>query len=67
VGLDELISVKEQVHIPLFGLGGVTSGNSRQIINCGADGISMISQIFGADDIQRASEAVIRATQKHER
>ncbi|HEX9020042.1 MAG TPA: thiamine phosphate synthase, partial [Nitrospirota bacterium] len=51
VGLKSLISVKEVVSIPIFGLGGIKSGNLNSIFQSGAYGISLISAIFAADDI----------------
>ena len=67
VGLECLKDAKKSVKIPLFGLGGIKSGNARQVFSSGADGIAMISDIFGADDIQRAAEDVISVSQNHVR
>lgn len=60
VGLACLKNVKRLVAIPIFGLGGIKSGNVKQVLLHGADGVSMISGIFGCDDIQKAAESVIR-------
>jgi thiamine-phosphate pyrophosphorylase len=62
VGLEYLKSAKKSVKIPVFALGGVKSGNIRQVISYGVDGISMISAIFSADDIHKAAESIIRET-----
>ena len=62
VGLDGLKTVKKFVRIPILGLGGVKSGNIKQVLNYGADGISMISAIFSAKDIRKAAETVLRET-----
>jgi thiamine-phosphate pyrophosphorylase len=67
VGLRCLKDVKKIVKIPLFGLGGIKSGNVAQVFSSGADGIAMISEIFRADDIQRVAEDVIRVSQNHVR
>jgi len=67
VGLECLKDAKKVVKIPIFGLGGVKSGNVSQVFNSGADGIAMISEIFMADDIQRAAEDVISVSQNHVR
>ncbi len=67
VGLEYLKYAKKTLKIPLFGLGGIKSGNLRRVLGSGADGIAMISEIFGADDIERASEDVIRVSQNHVR
>jgi thiamine-phosphate pyrophosphorylase len=60
VGLNDLKSVKNEVGIPVFALGGIQSGDIEQVLGYGADGISMISAIFGAHDIQKASETIIK-------
>jgi thiamine-phosphate pyrophosphorylase len=67
VGLEYLKSVKKSIHIPFFGLGGIKSGNISQVLDCGAIGVAMISEIFGSYDIQRAAEDVIKASQNHAR
>lgn len=58
VGLNSLIYVKKVVSIPIFGLGGIKSGNLSSIFQSGAYGISLISAIFAADDIKQASSAL---------
>lgn len=60
VGLEYLKSAKSQVGIPVFALGGIKSGNTLQSLQCGADGVSMISAIFGADDIRQSAESIIK-------
>jgi thiamine-phosphate pyrophosphorylase len=60
VGLEYLKSAKKEVHVPVFGLGGIESGDIKQVMSYGADGVSMISAIFGAGDIQKAAESIIR-------
>lgn len=67
VGLEYLKNAKKCIKIPLFGLGGIKSGNAMQVFRSEADGIAMISEIFGADDIQRAAEDVISVSQNHVR
>jgi thiamine-phosphate pyrophosphorylase len=59
VGLEYLKSAKKAVSIPIFGLGGIKSGEVGQVLSYGADGVSMISAIFGAEDIQKAAEAIV--------
>jgi thiamine-phosphate pyrophosphorylase len=61
VGLEYLKSARKEVSIPVFGLGGIRSGDVNQVLSYGADGISMISAIFGSEDIQGAAESIIRA------
>jgi thiamine-phosphate pyrophosphorylase len=67
VGLEYLKEAKKTVKIPLFGLGGIKSGNAMDVFSSGADGVAMISEIFKADDIQRAAEDIISVSQNHVR
>lgn len=60
VGLEYLKSVKNWIQISVFGLGGINSGNAGQVLAYGADGISLISAIFSADQIRQAAESMIR-------
>lgn len=66
VGLECLKSTKKSVSIPIFGLGGIKSGEINQVLQYGADGVSMISAIFGADDIRKAAEEIVAKTEQHE-
>ena len=60
-GLEELRKAKEHVRIPIFGLGGIKQENIPDVLEAGADGIAMISGIFAADDIRKASQDVLDA------
>ncbi len=63
VGLDALKNVINEVSLPVYALGGVKSGNVQQVLGFGAYGISLISDIFAAEDIKQAAESVIRELQ----
>jgi thiamine-phosphate pyrophosphorylase len=63
-GLEELKKAKEHVRIPIFGLGGIKLENIQEVMKAGADGVAMISGIFAADDIRKASQDVLDALQK---
>ncbi len=60
VGLEYLKSAINIVSIPVFALGGIKSGNIKQVLMYGADGVSMISAVFNAEDVRHAAETVIR-------
>lgn len=60
VGIYSLKMAKKNVHIPVFALGGVKSGIINEIFNAGADGVAVISAIFGADNIKNAAELLNR-------
>ena len=55
VGVKSIRSIKNDVKIPLFALGGINSGNLLQAMSAGSDGVALISAILGAQDIRRAA------------
>ncbi|MBC8413132.1 thiamine phosphate synthase [bacterium] len=61
VGLERLGEVSEKVKIPVFALGGVNIERCRKTMAAGVHGVSMISGIFGADDVKNKAEAVLIA------
>ncbi|UCG50675.1 MAG: thiamine phosphate synthase [Candidatus Latescibacterota bacterium] len=50
-GLDALRTVAEAVSIPVFAIGGITPGRARSCLECGAQGVAVISAILATDDI----------------
>jgi thiamine-phosphate pyrophosphorylase len=60
VGINAIRMVNSGIKIPIFALGGIKSGSVSKIIASGAHGISMISAIFGADDIRNAAEVLVQ-------
>lgn len=59
VGLEELKKAKKEIEIPVFGLGGIKSGNIDAVLQAKADGVAVISAILAAPDIQGAAEEII--------
>jgi thiamine-phosphate pyrophosphorylase len=49
---------KRRVHVPVFAIGGITIANARQILDAGADGIAIVSGVFGAPDVEAAARAL---------
>jgi thiamine-phosphate pyrophosphorylase len=49
---------KRRVHVPVFAIGGITLANAQQVIDAGADGIAVVSGVFGAPDVEAASHAM---------
>ena len=60
VGIEALRSVKRAVDIdiPIFALGGVRGKNIGHVLWAGAYGVSVISAIFGAEDIKKAAKNI---------
>ena len=49
---------KRRVHVPVFAIGGITIANAQQILDAGADGIAVVSGVFGAPDVEAAARAL---------
>ena len=50
--------VKHHVKVPVFAIGGITIDNVQQVIDAGADGIAVVSGVFGAADVEAAARAL---------
>lgn len=48
---------RQQLSVPVVGIGGITLENARPLITAGADALAVISDIFQADDITARSRA----------
>jgi len=51
---------KQRVRVPVFAIGGITLANAQQVIDAGADGIAIVSGVFGASDVEAAARALAR-------
>ena len=39
-------AAKQQVTVPVFAIGGITIANAQQVLDAGADGLSVVSGVF---------------------
>jgi thiamine-phosphate pyrophosphorylase len=67
LGIDALREVRERVSIPLLGIGGITQGKVREVMNSGAFGVALISGILGEADIRGAAEHYLKIVQQFPR
>jgi thiamine-phosphate pyrophosphorylase len=56
IGLGGLRNVVSSITIPSVAIGGINSGNVRDILGTGVNGISVISAILDKEDIRKAAE-----------
>ena len=49
---------KARVQVPVVAIGGITFANAHQVIEAGADGIAVVSGVFGAPDVEAAAHAL---------
>lgn len=64
IGIDCLRSIKENVKVPIVGIGGIGMNNIAEVRASGIDGISLISAILGKDNVEAASRELISAWRK---
>ncbi|MBU2648885.1 thiamine phosphate synthase [bacterium] len=50
LGLEGVRRIREQVKIPLVGIGGIHAGNAAEVVRHGADGIAVVSAIVSAEN-----------------
>jgi thiamine-phosphate pyrophosphorylase len=58
ISLQIFQEAKRRVHVPVFAIGGITLANAQQVIDAGADGIAVVSGVFGAPDVEAAAHAL---------
>ena len=57
-GLEGLAVVRAATPLPLVAIGGVHTGNGRDVLRAGADGLAVVSALCAADDPQAAAAAL---------
>jgi thiamine-phosphate pyrophosphorylase len=60
LGIETLRTVSRKINIPVFAIGGVKGSKIKDLKRAGAYGVAMISEIFGACDIQKKTKDIIR-------
>jgi thiamine-phosphate pyrophosphorylase len=51
IGLAGLRAIRRVTRLSLVAIGGISAGNAQQVLRAGADGIAVISAVFGAGSI----------------
>ena len=57
---DELKSICKVSDIPKVAIGGINKDNILKLKGSGIDGVALISAIFGADDIKKSTEELLK-------
>lgn len=61
---EKLKAITAAVNIPTVAIGGITKDNMQQLYGTGVDGIAVVSAIFGADDIGKATSGLKQLAEK---
>lgn len=59
VGLERLREVTNLMQIPVFALGGINSGNAREVIDCGVFGIAAVGAFFRSSNPREAAAELL--------
>jgi thiamine-phosphate pyrophosphorylase len=54
VGLEMVRRARAATSLPLVAIGGITRDNARSVVDAGADGVAVISDLMDAPDLARA-------------
>jgi len=61
IGLRGLSAVCEAIKpVPVVGIGGVEHSNAAEVIRAGAQGVAVVSAVFGSKDVRSATEALLK-------
>ncbi|WP_222915204.1 thiamine phosphate synthase [Natrinema sp. SYSU A 869] len=63
IGPDRIADIAEAVSIPIVGIGGITADNAGPVLEAGAAGVAVISEITAALDPQAATESLAAAAE----
>lgn len=55
-GLAVLRKIRNRVSLPVVAIGGIGPGNVSDVIASGADGVAVISAVFGKEDVRTAAQ-----------
>ncbi len=55
VTFEELTAICKAVRIPVVAIGGISSNNVTELSGTGIDGVAVVSALFAAEDIQKAT------------
>jgi thiamine-phosphate pyrophosphorylase len=50
-----LQEAKQRLSVPVVAIGGITADNARQLLAAGADGVAVITALFGVPDVRAAA------------
>lgn len=62
-----LHEAKRRLSVPVLAIGGITPDNAPQLVAAGADGVAVISALFGAPDVRAAAQRFGALFPRHEK
>lgn len=65
IGTERIAAVADAVAIPVIGIGGITATNAGPVVDAGAAGVAVVSEITAADHPIRATRALTSVVDDH--
>lgn len=59
LGIKNLKNIVDAIKIPSVAIGGIHLDNVKDVMNTGVDGVAVISEILGKEDIKNASKTLL--------
>lgn len=59
LGIENLKNIVDAIKIPSVAIGGIHLDNVKDVMNTGVDGVAVISEILGKEDIKNASKTLL--------
>ncbi|WP_226004973.1 thiamine phosphate synthase [Natrinema salinisoli] len=63
IGPERVAAIADAVSIPVVGIGGITADNAGPVVEAGATGVAVISEITGAPNPRAATESLAAAVE----
>jgi len=63
LGLKLLKQIKEKVSLPIVAIGGINSGNFKQVLEAGADSVAIISAIACSENVLETSKKIVEGAE----
>lgn len=63
IGSERIAELADAVSIPMVGIGGITAGNAGPVVEAGAAGVAVISEITAAPEPRAATESLAAAVE----
>ncbi|WP_224270834.1 thiamine phosphate synthase [Haloprofundus salinisoli] len=63
IGVETVAAIADAVDVPFVAIGGITAENASDVVEAGADGVAVISEITGASDPATATRRLASAVE----
>ena len=65
IGLNRLNKISKKVNIPIVGIGGINKDNAKKVVENGADGVAIISDIANSSNPKKDAQKLLKIVKNH--